>query len=76
MEWNNQLSDIARFCFSNKITLTIRNQAEMNSAYYENDGKHTNFIICICNEKDGKLKKIIEEGFDNLKNFVNKGFSE
>ncbi len=70
MDWNNQLIDVAKFCFENKITLMILNQADVNSAHYEKDGNKTNFIISICNEKDKKLKKIINDGFNNLKNFI------
>lgn len=71
MEWNNQIDVVAQFCFKNRITLVIQNQAEINSAHYENDGKHTQFIISVCNEKDEKLEKVIDDGFNNLKNFVN-----
>ena len=72
MVWNKQIMDIAQFCFKNRITLVIQNQAEINSAHYENDGKHTKFIISVCNEKDEKLENIINDGFKNLKNFIEK----
>lgn len=70
MVWNKQIMDIAQFCFNNKITLNINHQSEMNSAHYEVQENKVIFIISICNEKDENLYKIIDDGYNNLKNFV------
>ncbi len=70
MVWNKEIMEIAQFCFRNKITLKMNHQSEMNSAHYEVEENKIVFIISICNEKDEKLNEIINNGFNNLKNFI------
>lgn len=62
--------DAMGYCFKNKIPFTLRLQAEINSAYYEIENDKPKFIINVCNEKDKNLPKIINDGLDKLKNFI------
>jgi hypothetical protein len=65
------INEIATYCFDKKIIFEIDTQSDINSTHYKMvDGKYI-FTVFICNPKDKNLDKIIDDGFINLKNFIN-----
>ena len=62
--------DAFEFCFKNKIPFVLHLQAEINSAHYEVENDKPKFIINVCNEEDKNLPNIVNNGLENLKNFI------
>lgn len=63
------INEIVQFCFNNKIVFEMNLDKDSNYTFV--DKKDNKFILSISNDKDKNLNKMINEGFDNLKEFVN-----
>jgi hypothetical protein len=63
------MNEIVKFCFNNKIVFEMSLDKDSNYTFI--DKKDNKFILSISNDRDKNLNKIISEGFDNLKEFVN-----
>lgn len=70
MSIDKLLFEILNFCVKNKITYEYNTNGDMNSAHYEAKEGNIKFIITIVNVKDKFLYTIIDEGFNNLKKFI------
>jgi hypothetical protein len=68
---NDLINSIAQFCFDNKITLEISLDGDNNHVFIDKEGEVKKMTINIVNEKDKRLNEMIENGYNELKQFVN-----